>query len=169
MVSGILVVAVIIITNCPFAKQSSWTHETTYTGDSLWEHGRALFARDSLREAAHAFEQALEYYMHSSVVHYFLAEAYHRQGEKEKAKVQYLRTLELDYEFYPAYYSLATLLRDEGEYVRAISLLETAVGLNPYYTDAYAELINLYIETGDFAAAERVTGLLRVVEERVHD
>lgn len=156
---------IIVITNIPFTTQKRMCHEPVYTGDILVEHGLTLMARDSLQEAAHAFEQALDYYPDFSMIHYYLAHVYHRQGMNGAAKAQYSRAIKRDPEFYPAYYSLAKLMRDEGEYARAISLLETAIVLNPYYVDAYNELARLYIETGDFAAAERVYQLLRAVEE----
>lgn len=161
----IIIIVTIIITNVPFTTVKRKCDEVVYMGDMLVEHGLTLMARDSLQEAAHAFEQALDYYPDFSMIHYYLAHVYRRQGKNGEAEAQYSQAIQLDLEFYPAYYGFAKLMRDEGEHARAISLLETTLVLNPYYLDAYNELARLYIETGDFAAAERVYQLLRAVEE----
>ena len=163
----VIIAATISITNIPFTSEPVSARKTVYAGDTLLKRGLMLFARDSLQEAASVLRDALAFYPDFSLLHFYIAEVSHRDGDVQIAKEEYTYTIEIDREFYPAYYELARVLRDEGEQATAIQLLETAIVLNPYYREAYQTLATIYIDIGDFTAAEQVYQQLRAVEEYV--
>ena len=163
----VIIAAAVSITNIPFTIEYTSAPEVAYAGDTLLKRGLMIFARDSLPEAASVLRKALAFYPDFSLLHFYLAEVSRRDGDVQTAKKEYTYTIEIDREFYPAYYELAHLLHDEGEHATAIELLETALILNPYYREAYQTLATVYIDLGDFAAAEQVYQRLRVVEEHM--
>lgn len=164
-VGCVLIVATISITNIPFTDEPISTPNLAYATDTLLERGLMLFVRDSLQEAALVFRRARAFYPDFGLLHFYLAEVSRCAGDMQTAKNEYRRTIEIDREFYPAYYKLAHLLHEQEDHAAAIQLLETTIVLNPYCWEAYHALATIYIDAGDFAAADQIYQRLRAVEE----
>jgi Tfp pilus assembly protein PilF len=109
--------------------------------------------------------KALTFYPNYSLLHFYLADVSRRHGDVQTAEKEYTHAIEIDRELYPAYYELALLRHTRGEHATAIQLLETAIILNPYNREAYQALATIYIDIGDFAAADHVYQRQRTVEE----
>ncbi len=161
----VIIAATISITHIPFTIEPISAPKVEYAGDTLMRRGLTLYARDSLEEAALVLRRALTFYPDFSLLHFYLAEVSRRQGDVQTAEKEYAHAIEIDRELYPAYHQLALLRHAEGAHASAIQLLETTIILNPYDREAYQTLATIYIDIGNFAAADQVYQRQRAVEE----
>ena len=65
------------------------------------------------------------------------------------------RAIAIDRNFWPAYFDLHRVLREQGKRPEAIDALETTLRLNPNHEGAHFALAQLYLETGDRQKAQQ--------------
>ncbi len=107
-----------------------------------------------------SMEMALKAYEldpYAAVIGTNLASKYEIKGLYSMAERQYLRNIELDPDFAPAYANLGTLYSASlGQFARAIPYLEKANRLAPEDIADKIPRLFIYVELGDFAAADAV-------------
>jgi len=64
------------------------------------------------------------------------------------------KAISIDPNFWPAYFELHRILREQGKTPEAIEALETTLRLNPNHEGAHYALAQLYLETGDRKKAQ---------------
>ncbi len=64
------------------------------------------------------------------------------------------KSISIDPNFWPAYFDLHRILRDQGKKQEAIDALEITLRLNPNHEGAHFALAQLYLETGDRQKAQ---------------
>ncbi|HBA61941.1 MAG TPA: hypothetical protein DCZ92_14235 [Elusimicrobia bacterium] len=87
--------------------------------------------------------QALENYNKAVLLQRSFPEAltargmfYERQGDKQKAGLDYSRSIDTNPAYLPAYNNMAALLMDEGNYKGAVEVLDKALAASPGYSYA---------------------------------
>src|ERR1035437_10662277 len=61
---------------------------------------------------------------------------FERQGDKQKAGLDYAKSIETNPSYLPAYNDMAAMLMDEGNYKEAVGVLSRALDTNPEYSSA---------------------------------
>ena len=108
---------------------------------------------ESLEMALKAYE--LDPY--SAIIGANLASKYQIKGLYSMAERQYLRNIELNPDFAPAYSTLAWLYRENlGQFARAIPYQEKAIELAPDDIWQKAGLLDIYLELGNFEVADAI-------------
>ena len=123
------------------AKEKGEDSRLLYRGLGIAYMGLTQYA-----DAAVSFEQALSY---SNIlidsmdydINYYLAAAYYKNNEKEKAVAVYDAILDLDYSQKTAHYLRGTVKLELGRYDEAIADFDRAIALN---TKDYGQIIDIY-------------------------
>ena len=104
--------------------------------------------------------QALEAYNRALLLRRNFPEAltargllYERQGDRQKAGLDYKRAIEADSAYLPAYNNMAALLMDTGNYREAASYLTAALAVKPAYSYALLNRGLSFYKLGDCASA----------------
>ncbi len=100
----------------------------------------------------------------------FLGLAYWNKGQILEARTSYEKSIALDKKYAVSYNNLATLhlylykeKEDPGEYTKAIDLFKEAIGLDPFYSEAYQGLGIAYLGTQRYdEAAECFREILKL-------
>ena len=108
--------------------------------------GIAYMGLTQYADAVSAFEQALSYgsILVDSMdydINYYLATAYYKNNEKEKAVAVYDAILEMDHSQKTAHYLRGTVKLELGRYEEAIADFDRAIALN---TKDYGQIIDIY-------------------------
>ncbi|RJP60505.1 MAG: tetratricopeptide repeat protein [Candidatus Auribacter fodinae] len=138
-----------------FLIQKSLTQNIIWNNEfSLWEHAVKYAPKNYNALANYAVVLADSGKTHDSIIyyqkalkiedraqsHYNLANSYNRLGMKDKAEVEYKRSIELDPLYSESHNNLGKLLAEQGKYEEAIVELRTACKLSPYNVKAYNNL-----------------------------
>jgi len=105
------------------------------------------------REAAAAFQLALEREPTSDDAYRGLGQAYERLGKAAEAERTYRRALELRPRYWAGYIWLGTFYVREARYPEAVARFRQAAELAPDNVHAYRNLGGVYILTGQYAEA----------------
>jgi len=106
--------------------------------------------------------QALENYNHAIILKRSYPEAltargmlYERQNDRPNAEADYLKAIEADGNYIPAYNNLAAFYMDADNYRKAIDYLDTALRIKPKYEYALLNRGLSYYKLGDCAKAKQ--------------
>ena len=120
--------------------------------DSYCGLATALIGQYKYDRTIRLLETNIQRLPETAYLYYCLAVAYQEQGEVEKAKAYYDKTLEIDSRYIDAQTGLAGILALQGEYKKAGEKLENIIKSHP--DDSFAKII--YITYADrFGAAEK--------------
>ena len=104
-----------------------------FTLDFLNEDHRAIHELDTAVEIDPQLENHL-------MLQTTLGAIYGDLGIKEKELGQYQKVIEIDPQFYQAYFNLAIALGETGKITQAITVLERVIIVKPDYAKAYNQL-----------------------------
>jgi len=105
------------------------------------------------RNSISLFEHTLSVTKYNFVAHNNLAQAYHIQGNVNKAIEHTRKALQIAPDFASAHHGLGIALLQSGDLTGAIMHLEKAVKLKPDYAIAHYNLATAYEEVGNFELA----------------
>jgi tetratricopeptide (TPR) repeat protein len=135
-------------------------------GDTYWALGRQEAASGSRQRATDHFDKAIARYKdairldkNNAEAWYRLGNASHDSGQIRAAvtafeKAAALKPASDDAEYQP-HYNLGHVYGRLGDYPKAVAAYRAAIGANPGYARAYANLALALADQGDFAAAEK--------------
>ncbi|RMF83805.1 MAG: hypothetical protein D6736_20700, partial [Nitrospinota bacterium] len=92
----------------------------------------------------------------NSLILMLLGNFYQEQGEEARAEVYWTKAREANPASVIPYYSLAALAARQGRRQAAITLLQRAIEINPYFIKAYQALGSLYEEGKEYQKAREV-------------
>ena len=123
--------------------------------------GLDAYSKGDMENAAAHFEKAAAEYPRYARAYDMLGAVAIKELDRSKARDLFLKSIQMDSSFYPAYVDLARMDVQDQRYAEAESLLEKAIALNPFTPDAVALLA-----TAEFANREYDKALADV--ERTH-
>lgn len=128
------------------AKEAGENPRLLYRGEGLAYMGKTQYA-----EAAEAFETALSYSdgridNMDYDINYYLATAYYKQGETDKAVAAYNAIIDLRPEERDAYYLRGVIYTERGSLEEALTDFDKTISLN---TRDYDRLIDIYCVLND--------------------
>lgn len=162
--SVVLILVTLLATHAVFSEQPL-TLPLDDKADMYYDQGIDFLFKDSLRAAEQFLKKSLVYQPHYAPAHFALAQVYEQEEDLDNALVELQRTIELDRESYLTLYHLARILTILGKDAQAIQTLQKSVSLNPYYQEAYEQLASLYLQTGDYSAAERMYTIIEKLKD----
>jgi len=125
------------------------------------EKGIDAYAKGDLNAAAGHFEKAAVHYPHYARAYDMLGAIAMKQPDRAKARKLFMKSIEADSTFSPAYVDLARMDLQDRKYGESEALLMKAIAFNPTLPDAVALLA-----TAEFANKEYDKALADV--ERTH-
>ncbi len=126
--------------------------------------GAATYLRNSLwTDEAAIFEDAAKKSPGKERVHYNLAWAYQRKGEKAKAIGHYKETIRLKPDKDKAHYNLAIIYQSTGDKAGALEHFKEAVDISPRNATAWYNMAAIYHDMGDdLGAMESYSEAIRI-------
>lgn len=118
------------------------------------QRAEGLLAAGNAAEAVSILRDAIRATPNDPRAHLDLGLAYEMQDQRDAAQREYRAALSADATFVEAANNLGALLREEGELVQAIRVLEQAVRIRPRFAAARFNLAMAYEEHGDLNEAE---------------
>jgi tetratricopeptide (TPR) repeat protein len=118
-----------------------------------FDQGQDLAREGRIREAAAAFEKALEQTSGESRLHVSLSKAYLNLGEYDKAMEQTRKALEINTYNYEMHMNLGFLLARKGETQAALEHLSAATRINPLHPLLWYNRATLYVQLKDYGSA----------------
>ena len=118
-----------------------------------FDQGQDLAREGRIREAAAAFEKALEQTSGESRLHVSLSKAYLNLGEYDKAMEQTRKALEINTYNYEMHMNLGFLLARKGETRTALEHLSAATRINPLHPLLWYNRATLYVQLKDYESA----------------
>lgn len=122
--------------------------------DRATEHlskGNALLSERKVNEAIAEFHLAAKFNPEDEDTFYNLGFAYSRAGNRELAKENYRKALEIFPDYVEAHNNLGNILIAEGDFTKGIEHLQHAVGLDKENASAQNNLGNAYARQGKVA------------------
>jgi tetratricopeptide (TPR) repeat protein len=123
-------------------------HTNNQTG--MWEYREGNYAAARVEFSRAAADDPL-----NASFAYNLACATKRQGDLSGAEQNYLRAIQLDPNYQPAYHGLALLMSEEGRRTESLQLISTWAAARPYHPGAQIELAWISRQNGDHLASEQ--------------
>ena len=155
-----IVVSIFILTIFCFSDQDWVDSDIDQRADDHLRKGIEFFNRGDLNLAIVELEKAIEIEPNYAINYYILGEVYTIKNKLDSASLYLEKTIGLDPEMYTAFYLYGLINKKLGHPGDAIKSLKRAVKLNPYYSEAYQLLRQVYIEVDDYESAERIDSLL---------
>jgi tetratricopeptide (TPR) repeat protein len=118
-----------------------------------FDRGQELAREGRIREAAAAFEKALEEGSGESRLHVSLSKALLNLGEYDKAMEQTRKALEINTYNYEMHMNLGFLLARKGETRTALEHLSAATRINPLHPLLWYNRATLYVQLKDYESA----------------
>jgi lipoprotein NlpI len=88
---------------------------------------------------------------HDQAVNYFnRGNAYHDEGDNDRAIADYARAISIDPKFAIPHYNRGLIYHLNGDYDRAIADYTQAIGIDPRYADSYNNRGSAYDKKGDY-------------------
>ena len=115
--------------------------------------GDAYIILEQRKEALNYYEKAIELGQESPYLFFNYAVVLGEEGLVEQAKANFRKVIEINTEFWQAYYTLGRIFNTEKKYLEALEMLEKSLEYNPGYTDAMLLLAIAYSETGNLMKA----------------
>ncbi len=118
-----------------------------------FERGNYLFAAGKDTEALENYSRALLLRRNYPEALTSRGLAFERQGDRQKAGIDYRKAIEFNASFLPAYNNLGALLMDGENYREAVALFTEALGVKPDYSFALLNRGLSFYKLGDCAGA----------------
>lgn len=108
--------------------------------------GTVLLQHGYVQEAINQMETALSLGLADPEIHVFLATAYTRMNEFEKARASLRKAIKLDPNYIPAHMNLAALLANDFQMEEAIRQYQTALEIDPSLAEAHNNLAVIFAQ-----------------------
>lgn len=164
---GVGLLAIVILTIGTYNRNTVWASEISLWSDTVWKSpakarpydllGAALAAAGRNEEAIPVLMRALELQPRYAEAYNNLGIALSRQGRQAKAAAAFREAISIKPDLALAYHNLGRIyLLHDGDYRRAIEMMEKTIALKPNYVGAYINMAAAYNEMAEFDKAARV-------------
>ena len=120
----------------PIFRVVSETSPSNWNAEEWFDHGCGLMGDDEVSEAIEAFRMALMLCPDDAEIHFFLASALYRSGNRAGAMERYHVAVELDHEYIEAWTQLGCLRFEAGDSDAAVDAFDIALTAHARYPDA---------------------------------
>jgi DNA-binding transcriptional MerR regulator/TolA-binding protein len=120
----------------PTFRVVSETSPSNWNAEEWFDHGCGLLGDDEVSEAIEAFRMALMLCPDDAEIHFFLASALYRAGNRAGAMERYHVAVELDHEYIEAWTQLGCLRFEAGDSDSAVDAFDIALTAHARYPDA---------------------------------
>jgi tetratricopeptide (TPR) repeat protein len=126
---------------------------TPHPANEAYRFGLRSYNRGEWETMLRYMLQAAENSPSEPDIHYYLGEAYRALKNPQKAQVSYIKALDLDPAFAPAYLGMARLVMETGGTETLLEDLKEAIKLDPSLAEAYLTRGDYYLRQRDAEAA----------------
>jgi Tfp pilus assembly protein PilF len=141
-----LVLAVAVVGTCGCNSMSG--HANNQIG--MWNYRQGNYAAARVEFSRAVADDPL-----NASFAYNLACTVKHQGDPAGAEQNYLRAVQLDSNYQPAYHGLALLMNEEGRRLESLQLISTWAATHPHHPGAQIELAWIERQNGDNLASEQ--------------
>lgn len=128
--------------------------------------GEAYRKLQKYTESRECFDRVLELDPHSANAHLGLARVYLSLSKNKRARISARKAIGLKYQLPPAHYCMGICHDRAKEFRAAINSFETAIRLNPNFSEAHTEMARIYAENlNDQDQAEYHRSMAEAIDE----
>lgn len=158
---GLVLAAFLVLT---FRQAMTWRNSIELFGQTLKHYPRVMAAHlnlamvyremDQLDKAKEQLDIANSIRPHSRV-HVAYATLAEREGNRSKAREEYMQAMEINPKDPEPYFGLAILEERDGKTAEALRLYQKVLEIDPLYVGTYNNLGAIYLKQGNIAEAQR--------------
>ena len=142
-------------------EESLWldvTIKSPKNGRGLMNYGLTQMEKGNYEIALKYFEKALVYNPYYSYLYINIGILKNAINKSEEAETYLKKAITYDPSYYGCYYYYANFLFKHNRYYEAIPLYEKAIELSPYYLNSSYELMQIYLNSGQWVNLRELAG-----------